>query len=477
MANKKKKNKGQQKPEMNHSSSAGKVEETKKETKALTETKPEESPMEKEKNAEAKPQEKNSEKESEGKKPEEKAEDKKSEEKTEDKESEGKAEEKKTEDKGDGKDKPVEVVSFPVKKEDGEKKDALEQAKEKSEEMEEYVDSLPPEKEKLLKKQGKEAKRAAKKNQKEADRKKAKEAKAAKKAEQEKKDAAKTPAKPAQQGDKNNPKKPPVNTGKTQYAAVMTTGQFLKAFVLMLIPGVNIICVIVWALGGSKNPNKVYFTRAAILFFLIEILVTALLAGGVYIYANEHEAEYLKKANNYTNGLIEYMDIDSYKKLHKLRDIPAFLIDKAEIDKAKKEELKTNRVIENPEEIKSYNDFVDLYVQSMSQKTKDSVIVESTGSQTKQEEKKKLENLEDPLSKKIEENKEKKANAGKDNPETLDEILKKYNVNPKKPGLVYIVITNENDKDCLIAFDPTGTIKKVPTIRVDNQIIYVGGVD
>lgn len=376
----------------------------------------------------------------------------------------------------------IEVVDFPVEKNE-DKKDALQQAEEKEEAMEEFKESLSPEKEKLLKKQEKEAKKAAKKNQKEAEKKKLQEEKISKKNDKNSKAVVKASEKEETDNKKGSKKQP----GRNQYAAVMTTGQFVKAFVLMLIPGVNIICILIWALGGSKNPNKVHFTRACIIFFLIEILVTAMLAGGVYIYANEHEAEYLQKANNYTNGLIEYMDIDSYKKLNRLREIPDFLIDKNEMKKTKKEPVPETRVIENPVEIKSYDDFVNLYVQSMSEKTKDSVVVETTGSQTKKKEAKKLEDLEDPIAKKIEEKQDEKKKAkdkvkesieekSKD-PETLDDILKKYNVNPKKPGLVYIIIDKEDDENCLIAFDPTGTIQKVPTIRMDNQIIYVGGVN
>lgn len=219
-----------------------------------------------------------------------------------------------------------------------------------------------------------------------------------------------------------------------RYGEVMTTGQFLGALVLMLIPGVNIFCVIIWALGGSRNHNKVHFSRAAILFFLIEILLTALCCAGVYIYFNQNQTAYIKKADTYTNGLFTYFDINSYKDLKKLRNIPDYLVDKNSTD----EEETETRVLENPDGITSYEDFMNMY---------DDYIAERDGTS-------------------------KTTTSGKTS--TLKDILEVHNVDTTKSGLVYIIL-DSGKNDCVIAFDPTGNMQSYPTIEVNNERIYVGG--
>jgi dolichol kinase len=44
---------------------------------------------------------------------------------------------------------------------------------------------------------------------------------------------------------------------------------------LMLIPVVNIILLLVWALGGSKNLNRQAYARAALIMMLIGAVLSA----------------------------------------------------------------------------------------------------------------------------------------------------------------------------------------------------------
>ena len=63
----------------------------------------------------------------------------------------------------------------------------------------------------------------------------------------------------------------------------ISTGDYIGIFLLMMIPLVNLICLIVWACGGCKKVNKRNLSRAMLVLMLIGIglgiLVT--LAGGL----------------------------------------------------------------------------------------------------------------------------------------------------------------------------------------------------
>lgn len=316
--------------------------------------------------------------------------------------------------------------------------------------------------EKMLKKQEKQAVRAAKKNLKEEEEAKKK---AEKEKEEEAKEKAKTPpvtplpSAPAGQAHAAAggsaamaaPKPAPRGT----YARVMTTGQYIGAFVLMLIPGLNILCVLVWALGGAKNPNKVNFVRGCIVFFLIEVVLCALIVGGTYIYMNQHQTKYLNRLNSYTNGLLDYFNIDSYKELPKLRNTSKYLIPKnSPIPEGKK--VRATRVVENPSEIKSYKDFQNMY---KSYKP-GSVTTAKLGRRSQTDDRGYYTG-------------EQFSGTARN----LVDFMKKYHVDSSTAGLVYIIVDNNGRDNCVIAFDPTGTIQKVPTIRVNNKTIYVGGVN
>ncbi len=251
--------------------------------------------------------------------------------------------------------------------------------------------------------------------------------------------------------------KPPELTKKQQkrnrrhYGEVYSTARFLGAYVLMLIPGINILCVLVWALGGARNRNKINFSRASILFFLIEVLLSALLLSGVYIYFNSHQAKYLQKADEYSGGLVSYFDIDSYRDLGKLRNISDYLKEKTP------EEPVPTRVMENPEEITSYEQFLTLYSAFAAQRDGTAKADEAKPEEAKTDEA--VPNNE---------------NGNTPQAAVLGDILKAHNIDPKKPGMVYIILNNGNN-DSIIAFDPTGEMADVPTMQVSKDYIYVGG--
>ena len=54
-------------------------------------------------------------------------------------------------------------------------------------------------------------------------------------------------------------------------------------FLLLMIPIVNLICMIVWACGGSSKKNKVNLSRAMLLWGLIGAIIGGIiaLAGGM----------------------------------------------------------------------------------------------------------------------------------------------------------------------------------------------------
>ena len=365
---------------------------------------------------------------------------------------------------------PEQVVTEAVREKTEPAKKAAENAGEKSVENPEpdlfdlAASEDPKEYEKLRKKQEEQAKKAAQKNLKE-------EQKAEREATAKEKKDAKESEKKAQEPDAETKESP--GSGETnadarpaaaaqpesgerrpRYAKVMTTGQYIGACLLMLIPGINILCVLVWALGGAKNPNKVNFTRGCIVLFLVEILLTAMLGAAGYIYLDRNQAKYLKELDGYTNGLISYFDIKQYDDLQKLRNIPKYLVSKDAKTGQFGKKIPATRVVENPDEIKTYQDFEKMYAGY------------TPGSVTKAK-----------LGKK------EQANDGYYTGENfhgtatnLTDFMKKYHIDASMPGLVYIIIDNNGSDNCIIAFDPTGDLQKVPTIQMDNKTICLGGV-
>ena len=63
----------------------------------------------------------------------------------------------------------------------------------------------------------------------------------------------------------------------------ISTGSYMLMFLLLMIPIVNLICMIVWACGGSSKKNKVNLSRAMLLWGLIGAIIGGIiaLAGGM----------------------------------------------------------------------------------------------------------------------------------------------------------------------------------------------------
>ena len=57
-----------------------------------------------------------------------------------------------------------------------------------------------------------------------------------------------------------------------EQAPVMSFMDWVVVFILTSLPIVNIIMLIVWAVGENVNPNKKNFAKAALLFAAISIL-------------------------------------------------------------------------------------------------------------------------------------------------------------------------------------------------------------
>ena len=63
----------------------------------------------------------------------------------------------------------------------------------------------------------------------------------------------------------------------------ISTGSYMLMFLLLMIPIVNLLCLIVWACGGSNKKNKVNLSRAMLFRMLIGAVIGGIiaLAGGM----------------------------------------------------------------------------------------------------------------------------------------------------------------------------------------------------
>jgi len=71
-----------------------------------------------------------------------------------------------------------------------------------------------------------------------------------------------------------------------QTAAVLSVWDYLKMFLLLSIPVVNIIFMLLWAFNSSENPNKRNYALASLLFFVIMMVVgfvLSILLGGLFM--------------------------------------------------------------------------------------------------------------------------------------------------------------------------------------------------
>ena len=87
----------------------------------------------------------------------------------------------------------------------------------------------------------------------------------------------------------------------------ISTGSYVLMFLLLMIPIVNMICIIVWACGGSAKKNKVNLSRAMLIWMLIGCIIGAIifLAGGM-LFSSLGGLEGLE--DTVTNGILENLN-------------------------------------------------------------------------------------------------------------------------------------------------------------------------
>lgn len=63
----------------------------------------------------------------------------------------------------------------------------------------------------------------------------------------------------------------------------ISTGSYMLMFLLLMIPIVNVLCLIIWACGGSNKRNKVNLSRAMLFWILIGAVISGIIlfAGGM----------------------------------------------------------------------------------------------------------------------------------------------------------------------------------------------------
>jgi len=59
----------------------------------------------------------------------------------------------------------------------------------------------------------------------------------------------------------------------------MSLGDWIITLVVLSIPVVGLIMMLVWAFSSGTNPNKANYCKAALIFFLILIVLFFLLGG------------------------------------------------------------------------------------------------------------------------------------------------------------------------------------------------------
>lgn len=62
-------------------------------------------------------------------------------------------------------------------------------------------------------------------------------------------------------------------------APVMTVGNWIVTYLIMIIPLVNIIMLIVWAASNTENPNRKNWAIAMLIMYAIGIVIMVLFWG------------------------------------------------------------------------------------------------------------------------------------------------------------------------------------------------------
>lgn len=85
----------------------------------------------------------------------------------------------------------------------------------------------------------------------------------------------------------------------------ISTGGYIGILLLLLIPLVNLICVIIWACGGSRKRNKTNLARALLVWMLIgTVLAVLIFLTGSLLFGDQIEA--LKEfGSQISSGIVE----------------------------------------------------------------------------------------------------------------------------------------------------------------------------
>ena len=66
-------------------------------------------------------------------------------------------------------------------------------------------------------------------------------------------------------------------------APVMSLGDWIITFIVLMIPLVNIIMVFVWGFSKTTNPNKANFCKAYLILIAISVVLFFLLGGMAFM--------------------------------------------------------------------------------------------------------------------------------------------------------------------------------------------------
>lgn len=68
-------------------------------------------------------------------------------------------------------------------------------------------------------------------------------------------------------------------------APVMSLGDWIITFIVLMIPLVNIIMVFVWGFSKTTNPNKANFCKAYLILMLISVVLFLVFGGMAFLSA------------------------------------------------------------------------------------------------------------------------------------------------------------------------------------------------
>ena len=63
-----------------------------------------------------------------------------------------------------------------------------------------------------------------------------------------------------------------------QQAPIVSVKEWLITNLILMIPLVNIVMMLVWAFGSNTNPNKANYFKAALILFVIVMVIYLVLA-------------------------------------------------------------------------------------------------------------------------------------------------------------------------------------------------------